>query len=471
MNRYKSMLTLALACVAITFSLTVHAQAQTLSHVANFTGTNGSLPYGPMVQGTDGNFYGAAKGPTYPYGEIFRVTPGGKLTSLYSFCSLPNCADGKSSTPPILGSDGNLYGVATNSGDSAYSYSGTLYKLTLAGKMTTIYTFCPSASCVSSDIPNGIIQASDGNFYGTASEGGAHDAGLIFKVTPAGTFTQLYSFCAQENCADGAGPLSPPIEASDGSFYGTAENGILGDGVLYKVTPSGSYKVIHNSCYPCIYGGYPSNPVQDAEGNFFGTTAYASSSDTGTVFEITATHQYIVLHTFPYHGGVAPTTGLTRASDGNFYGVGSNIDFDRGGSYGTIFEITPSGEFTTLDSFETHPNGPLVQGTDGSFYGTTLLGGTGPYEGDGTIFKLSNGLSPLVYTVPMRGKAGKSVLILGNGLTGTTSVTFNGVQADFSVQSDSYIKATVPSGATSGAVSVVTPSGTLNSNPQFFVTK
>jgi uncharacterized protein (TIGR03437 family) len=92
-------------------------------------------------------------------------------------------------------------------------------------------------------------------------------------------------------------------------------------------------------------------------------------------------------------------------------------------------------------------------------------------NGHGTVFKLSNRLSPLVKTVPVRGSVGASVIILGNNLTGSTSVTFNGVEAEFTVESGSYIKATVPAGATTGTVSVVTPTGTLNSNPQFVVTK
>jgi uncharacterized protein (TIGR03437 family) len=92
-------------------------------------------------------------------------------------------------------------------------------------------------------------------------------------------------------------------------------------------------------------------------------------------------------------------------------------------------------------------------------------------NGYGTIFTLSNGLSPLVETVPVAGPVGQTVLILGNRLTGTTSVTFNGAEAAFTVESDTYIKARVPAGATTGTVSVVTPSGTLKSNPQFVVSK
>ncbi len=160
---------------------------------------------------------------------------------------------------------------------------------------------------------------------------------------------------------------------------------------------------------------------------------------------------------------------MTLANDGNLYGVAINDDFDAGGNYSIIYEVTPAGEFTTLSTSYNRPNGPILQGTDGSFYGTTPFVDDG--EGYGTVFKLSHGLSPLVKTVPVAGKVGQSVIIIGNNLTGSTSVTFNGVAANFTVESDTYIKAAVPPGATTGMVSVVTPSGVLKSNPQFVVTR
>jgi hypothetical protein len=158
----------------------------------------------------------------------------------------------------------------------------------------------------------------------------------------------------------------------------------------------------------------------------------------------------------------------------------NNWDNSNGG--GNIFEVNAAGVYTSFYSFNqvmngalaaTYlQNGPLLQGTDGNFYGTTPFGqDSNSGSGYGTFFRFSNGLSPLVKTVPVAGKVGKNVIILGKGLTGTTSVTFNGVTAAFVVESDTFLKATVPAGATTGTVSVVTPSGTLNSNPQFVVTK
>jgi uncharacterized repeat protein (TIGR03803 family) len=461
MRKYLLALAPALALATITFGLAVCAQAQNVTFIARFTGGQGSST--GVVQATDGNFYGAAGGGANGLGQVFRMTPTGELSTIYSFCSQPNCADGEyPGAAPILGADGALYGVTD--GDSLGG-SSTLYRVTLDGQLTTIYTFCGGSTCARDGIfPNGIIQASDGNFYGTMAVGGNH-GGTIFRITPTGQFTVLHTFCSRTNCIDGANPYFPPIQGSDGNFYGTTyDGGKRGGGVVYELTASGTYEVLHNFCgqnETCESD--PSTIVEDANGNLFGTTVYGIS----VVFEINSTHHYRILNTILG----SPFVGLTLANDGNFYGL-----TQEGGTAneGTIFEVTPAGEFTSLFSF-VNPEGydpapgPLFQGTDGNLYGGTLYGP--PPCCYGTIFRLSNGFSRLVKTVPVAGKVGQDVLILGRGLIGSSSVTFNGVAAAFTVESDTYIKATVPAGATTGAVSVVTPSGTLNSNPQFVVTK
>ena len=460
-------LTLALACAAIVFSLAVCAQAQKLTGLAVFDGSNGRGPYAAMVQGPDGNFYGTTNsgGNFTQLGTFFRVTPSGKITSLYNFCSQPRCADGSlPSAAPVVGTDGNLYGVMSSGGAGR---AGTIYRMTLEGKLTTLYAFCPTHPCADGVGPNGIILGGDGNFYGTTSAGGnASSSGTIFSISPTGQFKLLYTFCSlTPTCLDGDNPYYAPILGTDGNFYGvTYFGGTQGGGVLYELTPSGTYTVLYNFCGGV--GGCNDNGTydvtRDADGNFFGTTALNE-------FEITSTHQYISLRTWDmFVYPIWPYTGVTVANDGNVYGVVAG-NYTNGGS---IYEITPAGMYTTLYTFVngigTPPVGPLIQGTDGSLYGVATYG---PGNDDGEVFKFSNHLSPLVETVPVMGPAGTSVLILGNGLTGSTSVTFNGVEAAFTVESDTYIKAAVPTGAISGTVSVVTPSGTLDSNPRFVVTR
>jgi uncharacterized repeat protein (TIGR03803 family) len=360
---------------------------------------------------------------------------------------------------------------------------GVFYRLTLAGQLTVLHDFCSVDGCPDGATPTGIIQARDGNFYGTTNYGGTAGVGTIFKISPSGQFTMLYSFCSQANCVDGGYLAFPPIQGRDGNFYGvTNSGGTDGGGVLYELTAAGVYQVLHNFCETgsCPDGSGPNAVVQDAKGNFFGTTRYGGSGS-GTVFEFASAGEYKVLHNLTLTGrmGLAQTA-LTLASDGNLYGVFGGGDPSNGGDqyFGGIFEISLDGTFTPQYMFcgcgvplnGYNPDASLFQGTDGNFYGTTINGGMSR-ENFGTVFKLSKGLSPLVETVPVAGKAGKQITILGNGLTGTTGVTFNGVAASFTVESDTYIKATVPPGATTGTVSVVTPSGTLNSNPQFVVTK
>jgi uncharacterized repeat protein (TIGR03803 family) len=215
------------------------------------------------------------------------------------------------------------------------------------------------------------VQAPNGDLYGTTPGGGDYNSGTVFKLTPGGKLTTLYSFCAQSNCPDGYGPYAGLVLGTDGNFYGTTVEG----GVATCDSP-----------YGC----------------------------------------------------------------------------------GTVFKITPQGKLTTLHRFkETDgalPFGGLVQATNGSFYGTTTAGGP---TNVGTIFSLSMGLNPFVAFVRASGKVGQTVGILGQGLTGTTGVSFNGTSAQFKVVSATFLTATVPAGASSGVVTVKAPGGKLTSNQPF----
>jgi uncharacterized repeat protein (TIGR03803 family) len=473
-----STLGLALASAVFTFSLAVCAQAQTFTTLGAFTGFNGTAPFfGSMVQDTNGNYYGSTiNGGKKGYGVIFQLTSAGKLTTLYSFCALAGCADGEfPEVAPILGSDGNFYGTTILGGNS--SNAGTAYKMTIGGKLTTLYSFCPTQPCSDGVSPVGLIEGSNGNFYGVAGDGGAFGSGTFFELTSVGQFKALHSFCAQPGCGTGANPAASPMQASNGNFYGTAaRGGFHSGGVVYEITPAGSYKALYNFCSQtnCADGTYPqATLVQDANGNLYGTTVYGGAYGDGTVFEITPSDQYIVIHSFNASDdtdGAFPQSAPTLANDGNLYGTTTS-----GNNNGNIYQITPEGTYTSLYSFCNASTCSaydaaygLLQGTDGIFYGATADGGA---HDQGVVYSFSNNLGPLVKTVPTAAKVGARVIILGNGLTGSTSVTFNGVAAAFTVRSDTYITATVPTGATTGTVSVVTPSGTLNSDPQFVVTK
>ena len=439
------------------------ACAQTFTTLANFAGTNGASPYfGVLAQGTDGNLYGTTSaGGAHGKGTVFKITPTGTLTTLYSFCAQSKCTDG--STPYgglALGTDGNFYGTTELGGTGVEGGQGTVFKITPAGKLTTLVSFNYHNGANPYD---SLLLANDGNFYGTTESGGTHLLGTVFKITPQGVLTALHSF----NQTDGAEPEAPLIQASDGNFYGTTYNGGSGGyGTVFKITPSGTLTNLHTFNDDTEGRAIVSGLVEGADGNFFGTASLGGPSGYGTIYMITSTGTLTVLHSFDESDGSAPNQ-LLLATDGNFYGT--TISSGSAGD-GTIFEFTPQGVLTTLHDFSgtdgALPFAGVAQATNGTFYGTTLYGGT---KRDGVVFSLDTGLGAFVETVPTSGAAGAGVTILGTNLTGATSVMFNGTPASFTVVSASEITATVPTGATTGTVEVTTPSGTLSSSVPFSI--
>lgn len=475
-----------LSCVAGITAL----QGQTFETLASFNGTNGNFTglsalNAKLVQGLDGNFYGTTPGggdgtTCLPGGSgcgtVFRVTPAGALTVIYSFCTAgyPTCADGFSPGSLILGENGAFYGVSEGGVGS-----GNVFKITPAGVLTS-YPLC-TTDCFYSATGTGpvtLMQASSGVFYGTTSGGGPNAVGgAIFKMTPAGAFSPFYSFC-ETTCADGTDPQAPLSQGSDGNFYGTTAGGnsLNVYGTAFQITPSGVLTTLHTFCSEanCTDGANPyAGLVQGSNGAFYGATYRDGVYGGGVLFDITSTGSLTPLHDFgaQVSGGFEPYATLTLATDGNFYGTTITEGAHQEG--GTIFRIGATGKFTTLYSFcaqtdcadGAEPYSGVFQATDGSFYGITPLGGANDL---GAVFKLSVGLGPFVTLLPAMGKAGASIRILGTNLTGTTAVSFNGAAASFTVQLPTLIVATVPA-ATSGKVEVITPSGTLSSNRVFRV--
>jgi uncharacterized repeat protein (TIGR03803 family) len=333
------------------------------------------------------------------------------------------------------------------------------------------------------------LQATNGTLYGTALHGGSYGAGTVFKITTGGKLTVLYSFCAQNGCPDGMFPFAGLIEATDGNLYGTTyyagANG--GGGTVFRITPNGTETTLYSFCSQsgCTDGSSPQGGVvQGTDGNFYGTTFVGGANGVGTVFKLTPAGALTTLHSFCSQSGCTdgfyPSTGLIQGIDGNLYGTTTEGGLNDNCSYqsgcGTIFRITPGGLLTTLYNFCPQfggcldgydPVGSLLQGTNGSLYGTAYYGGAnGNY---GTIFSFAVGMGPFVETLPTSGTTGSTVQILGTNLTGATGVSFNGTSAVFTVLSKTLISATVPAGATTGFVTVITPGGTLKSNVKFQV--
>lgn len=493
---------------ALLWLATVTLHAQTFTTLLDFDGTNGSEPLSmSLVQGRDGDlygttFYGGANDGCsagylyYGCGTVFKITAEGQIKSLYSFCSATNCTDGAlPNSGLILATDGNFYGTTSTGGANCVSKGGcgTVFKITAAGNLTTLFSFCAKTNCANGFNPQwGVIQAADGNFYGTTSGGifcFSVACGTIFKLSPTGALTTLYTFCSRNNCTDGARPQGL-MQASDGNFYGiTQGGGINGDlckrgcGTVFRISPSGKLATLHRFCSEanCADGYYPSpGMIQGGDGDLYGTTSYGGGNRNGEIFKLTRsgelTNFYNFCSQFGCTDGAQPAAGLIQGSDGNLYGTTSAGGGACVAGCGTVFEITPNATLTTLYEFcnvcndGIEPQAALMQATNGNFYGTTPFGSEvcGPdAQTCGTVFSLENGLGPFVSLLRSSGKVGQIEDILGQGLTGATGVFFNGTSASFTVISDTYVRATVPTEASTGIVTVVTPSVTLTSNGSF----
>jgi uncharacterized repeat protein (TIGR03803 family) len=406
------------ACAAFLCSgIALIASAQTFTPVVNFDKNNGGVPqYGALVQGTDGSLYGTASlggnvTACNPYGcgTAFKMTTDGKLTVLHKF----NSTDGSLPYGKLVqASDGNFYGTTSGGGNSSCEgvSCGTVFKMTPEGKLTTIYKFCSKSNCTDGWFAiAGLIQASDGNFYGTTVRGGAYDSGTVYRITPNGKLTTLHSFCAKSNCPDGSKPSGALVQGSDGNLYGTTTfgGGSYRYGTVFKITLAGKLTTLHAFCNQsntCPDGFYLyAGLVQASNGDFYGTNVAGGKLSGGTLFRITSAGKLTTLYSFcsvvNCPDNAQPYGQLIQASDGNLYGTtyyGGNGEKD----YGTIFKSTLEGKVTTLHKFETvqggqYPDAGLVQARNGKFYGTTSAGGsyTDCYGGScGTIYSLSTGL-------------------------------------------------------------------------------
>jgi len=305
---------------------------------------------GELVQGTDGNFYGTVlQGGTFNHGTVFKITPSGTITTLHNF-DLP---DGMGPDGGLVqASDGNFYGTTEQGGTNSL---GTLFKITPDGTFTTLYNFCPKRGCTDGQGPTGhLVQGTDGNLYGTTGAGGSGGGyGTIFKITTTGTLTTLHSF----DLSDGAGRNRGLIQATDGNFYGTTYYGGTNNsncnynyqscGTVFRMTPTGTLTVLYRFDY--TDGANPAAPlIQAMDGNFYGTTSGGGNCTNfgggcGTIFKITSVGTFITLHNFEKTDGARPNA-LVQDTNGIFYGTtvdGGKIVYHYcGGTCGTIFSLS-----------------------------------------------------------------------------------------------------------------------------------
>ena len=338
---------------------------------------DGANPIAGLIFDQKGNLYGTtflggAYGNGYCFaggscGVVFKLTPKGKYTVLYNFCQQLHCTDGENPAAGLVfDKKGNLYGTTSDGGifnGCSDCGAGVVFKLTPKGKETVLHFFCSEWRCIDGEYPSGGL-ASDqkGNFYGTASSGGAYGDGVVFKLTPEGTYTVLYSFCALYNCPDGARPSGALIFDQKGNLYGTTEaGGAAGGGTVFKLTAAGKETVLYGFCKQnnCADGAWPEGLIFDQKGNLYGTTAYGgfhsgcSGNGCGVVFKLGPHGKETVLHTFCTQSncadGASPYAGLIVGQKGNLYGttftggLQNNICADEGDAFtcGVVFKISP----------------------------------------------------------------------------------------------------------------------------------
>lgn len=408
----------------------------TVLHSFNYGAGDGIGPQSGLTLATNGTFWGTTEGEDFFDGNvIFYMTAKGTLTT---FNVLGGANGGEPIAPPVQGMDGNFYGMTTAGGNvSVCTYGnggcGVIYKITPGGKFEVIYTFDQTNGANPDDA---LLLGTDGNFYGTTFYGGSINGkyngnGVVFRVTPQGKYTPIYVFCAEQACIDGGQPAGGLVQGTDGNFYGTTVccgthlySNYFG-GTIFKLTPAGQYTVLYEFCSQpnCADGGESvAGLIQGTDGNFYGTTEAGGANGNGTIFQVTPEGQYTVLHSFDFTDGNAPES-------------------------------------------------PLTQGTDGILYGQTWDGGTGPCINTrcGVFFSLEMGLPSYAAPVTWYGAEGSTVEILGNDLNGTTEVSFNGTSATFKVLANTFLTAVVPAAATLGPIAVTTPKGVLTSKIAFHV--
>jgi len=349
-----------------------------LCTVYAFNGANGANPAAGLVPCSDGNLYGTTESDSAAgNGTVFEIVSSSGTGATLGF--LNGSGDGAYPDGALIqAQDGNLYGTAPSGGSAG---EGTVFRLAPGGvpNVFTVFNYGNGA-----DPLGALVQGSDGNFYGATEGGGSAGEGTAFRLSLTGSVTSLCSFTG----SNGAEPMAGLVQASDGNLYGTALYGGTDNfGAVFRVTTSGSLSTVCS--FTGTNGEEPiSGLVQGMNGLLYGTTLYGGSFNAGTVFAVTMTGSLTTLCSFNNADGTEPFGTLMQGIDGNFYGTTSSGGLNN---LGTIFEVTPGGALSTLYSFSgsadgSSPRGGLAPGPGGALYGTTFAGGPG---GEGTVFAIT----------------------------------------------------------------------------------
>ena len=367
------------------------APAQEFTTLYNFAdSSDGGYPIAGVIQDPTGNLYGtAAEGGNsglncnpYGCGVVFKLDTTRGETVFHSFSG----RDGRDpSAPMILDRADNLYGTTVSGG---LRNGGIVFKIDGAGRETKLYGFTGNSDgCAPSQ---GLLRDQSGNLYGTTGACTYH-YGTIFRIGTAGKFTLLHSF--NRSASDGAYPLGGHLTMDkSGNLFGVTQLGGASDaGVLYKVSRSGKFMLLHSFAAGTADGCGPLGSVlQDEAGNFYGTTESCGSHNYGTIWKLSRNGRETILHNFAggTSDGCNPQAGVSRDSKGNLYGVTYGCGAN---SYGALYKLDVNGVLIVLHSFDLSdggfPVGEMLRTTKGTLFGTTYSGGTGNCaQGCGTVW-------------------------------------------------------------------------------------
>jgi uncharacterized repeat protein (TIGR03803 family) len=475
-RRMAMVFTLLSAVVIAGVAVPAQAQTPTVLHTFMQTTTDACAPRGNIVQGRDGNMYGGGAScgaGGSGGGAIYKISPAGVESVLFNFPPQWTNCGGAGLT---LGSDGNFYGACE--GGNPATGMGSIFRLTPAGVFTDLHDFTGANGDSLPMYPP--IQGVDGNFYGVSGNE-VQVCGNVYKLTPAGVYTNLHTFVFNSECHS-----SNLVQASDGNLYGTLADCevVQGAGCVYKISTAGVFKEIHDFAFttgqvPCT------GLIQGKDGKLYGATQQGAANGSGNIYKLTTAGVATDFHDFTNAtdascvNNVGPPVNLLQVADGSFYGV--NPAYGPNGT-GSIYKLTSAGVFTAF----LFPNPPvdgdlpsstLIQHTNGLVYGTTPSGGGGsggcPPTCQGTFFSVATGDAPFVSLEPTErtGYVGAKVGMFGQGFSSASVVKFGGVAAtSVALSGTTYLTAVVPTGAHTGAVTVTTGTTTLTS-PQTYKVK